>query len=153
MADTYSLIKPFTAKVNNSGFAVVDVTHSLNGIAWQVMQVGLALGLNAPSPQCAAIVNGIPFVSAVVMGTSVFSSLLGSAPIAMTSEFSGQPYPVLEAGDVMRVGVIGATSGDTFTVGAYVNEIPSPATTAALSNANQSSAGYIPRAGTRRWGG
>src|SRR5215472_5325940 len=67
-------------------------------------------------------------------------------------EFSGQPYPVLEAGDVMRVGVIGATSGDTFTVGAYVNEIPSPATTAALSNANQSSAGYIPRAGTRRWG-
>jgi hypothetical protein len=147
MTDTYTLIKPFTAKVNASGNAFVDVTHSIHGLAWQVMQVGLGLGVAAPSPQCAALVNGVPFVSSVLMAPSVFASL-SSAPIAMTSEFSGVPFPTLEAGDVMKIGVTGATSGDIFTVGVYINEIDSPATTAAIRGA---ASAYLPRAGTSRW--
>lgn len=148
MADTYSSIVPFTATVNASGFAYVDVTHSLHGLAWEVVQVGLGLGQLAPSPQVAALINGIPFVSTVVMAPSVFASLTGQAPIAMTSEFSGRPYPVLEAGDILKVGVTGANPGDVFTVGAYVNEIDSPASNAARAGAPS---GYIGRAGTARW--
>lgn len=148
MADTYTLIKPFTAKVNASGFASVDVGHSIHGLAWQVMQVGLGLGQAAPSPQCAALINGIPFVSSVLMAPSVFAQL-GGAPIAMTSEFSGSPVPTLEAGDVMKIAVSGAISGDVFTVGVYINEIDSPSSAAAQRGGGS---GYIPRSGTRRWG-
>lgn len=149
MADTYSSIHPFTATVNASGFAYVDVTHSLHGIAWEVVQIGLGLGLAAPSPQVAALINGIPFVSTVVMAPSVFANLTGQPPVAMTSEFSGKPYPLLEAGDVLKVGVTGATAGDVFTVGAYINEIDSPASAAARRGYPS---GYIPRSGTGRWG-
>lgn len=153
MSDSYSLIKPFTGSVNASGFAMVDVTHSLHGIAWEVVQVGMALGQNAPSPQVAALVNGIPLVSASVMVTSVFAMVPTSAPVAMTSCFYGPPYPVLEAGDHMIVGVLGANAGDVFTVGAYINEIVSPSVQA--SNANTATggpvSGYVPRAGIQRW--
>lgn len=153
MTETYTLIKPFTAPVNASGFSMVTVSHSLHGIAWEVVQVGMALGLPAPSPQVAAIVNGIPLVSAAVMVQSVFAASPGSAPVSMTSAFYGPPYVLLEAGDQMIVGVIGATAGDVFTVGAYVNEIESPSTAAA--NANVSSGGpirgYVSRSGTQRW--
>lgn len=147
MSTTYSLLKPFTATVNGSGFASVDVTQSLHGMAWQVVQVGLGLGQAAPSPQAAALVNGIPFVSTVVMAPSVFANL-ASAPIAMTSEFSGDPFVTLEAGDVLKIAVSGAIAGDIFTVGAYINEIPSPASQAAQA----SGYGYSqPRAGASRW--
>ena len=149
MADTYTLIKPFTAKVDGNGNAFVEVTHSIHGLAWQVMQVGIGLGQQAPSPQVAAMINGIPFVSSVVLAPSVFASIVGSVPLAMTTELTGPPYPTLEAGDKLTVGVTGANAGDTFLVGAYVNEINSPATAAAV--ANSGSDAYLPRSGTRRW--
>lgn len=154
-SDTYTLIKPFTAPVNASGFSMVTVTHTLQGIAWEVVQVGMSLAQAAPSPQVAAIVNGIPLVSAAIMVTSVFASSPGSAPVAMTSCFYGPPYVTLEAGDQMVVGVIGATPGDTFTVGAYINEVDSPSQAAANANivAGGPIAGYVsrPRTGTSRW--
>ena len=149
MADTYTLIKPFTAKVDGNGNAFVEVTHSIHGLAWQVMQVGIGLGQPAPSPQIAAMVNGIPFVSSVVLAPSVFASIVGSVPLAMTTELTGPPYPTLEAGDKLSIGVTGATPGDTFLVGAYVNEIDSPASAAALTHSGANA--YLPRSGTRRW--
>jgi hypothetical protein len=149
-SDTYSLIKPYTAAVNSNGFGVVQITQNNHGLAWQIMQIGMSLGLNANSPQCAANINSIPFVSSTVMATSVFASLTGQAPIALTSVFSGPPYPVLEAGDELTVGVIGATAGDTFTVGLFINEIQSPAQVAAIQGSQQANA-YVARPGTRRW--
>jgi len=147
---TYTLIKPFSATVDGNGHAVITISHSLQGIAWQIPQVGLSLGQMATSPEVAAAINGIPFVSSVVLGTSVFASLPGTGvpPIAMTTQFSGLPYPTLEAGDQFVIGVIGAAPGDTFTAGAYINEIPSPAQAAAASSNNSA---YIARAGTQRW--
>lgn len=151
MTDTYTLIKPFTAIVNASGQATITITQTIHGLAWQVMQIGLGLGQLAPSPQIAALVNGVPFVSSVVMAPSVFANFPGLAPLAMTTELTGPPYPVLEAGDQMLVGVTGANAGDTFTAAAYVNEVPSPAATAAANNQAVPSV-YIPRPGTQRWG-
>lgn len=90
----------------------------------------------------------MPYVTTVVMGTSVFANMTGAAPIAMSSEFTGPPYPVLEAGDKLTVGVTGATPGDVFTVVAYVNEVASPAGQKALASNN---AGFVSRAGTTRW--
>jgi hypothetical protein len=147
--DVYTLIKPFTTVVDANGNAVLEISHSIHGLAWQVMQIGLSLGKAAPSPQVAATINGIPFVSSVVMGTSVFASMPGSAPVAMTTELTGPPYPVLEAGDKMMVGVTGATAGDIFLAGAYINELESPATQAATQA--QFGAAYIGRPGARRW--
>jgi len=150
-SDVYSLIKPFTGPVdvNGNGFAVV--THNIHGLAWVVVQVGISLQQRASSPQVAAIVNGIPLVSSAVMVVSVFASLPGVAPIAMTTEFSGVPYPVLEAGDRLTVGVTGATPGDILTVGAFVNEIISPATQAAMEAGSNYAISHVSRAGTRRW--
>jgi hypothetical protein len=120
------LIKPFVATVNASGQAVVQVSHSLHGLVWKVYQLGMALGEVALTAQTAAHVNGIPLASTVIMQQSVFSGLtaLGQAPYAMESFMVGPPYPILSAGDFISVGVINATSGDTFTVGAYVEELP-----------------------------
>lgn len=134
--------------MNSQGQGFVEVTHSIHGLAWEVQQVGLGLGKAAPSPQVAALINGVPYVTTVVMGTSVFANMPGAAPIAMSSEFTGPPYPILEAGDKLTVGVTGAIAGDVFTVVAYVNELPSPAAQKALSSNN---AGFVPRPGTRRW--
>lgn len=132
--DTSSLIKPFTAKVGANGIAVVTVTQTNHGLAWVIFQLGLALNQAAPSPQVAAHVNGIPLAATVTMQNSAFASLVGQSPYAMESFFVGPPYINLEAGDQLVVAVTGANSGDTFSVGAYVNEIISPAMTMARSN-------------------
>lgn len=120
------LIKPFIATVNPSGQAVLKVQHSIHSLQWKVFQLGIALGQLAVTAQCAAHVNGIPLTSTVVMQQSVFASLqsLGEAPYAMETFMVGPPYPILAAGDYISVGVINATAGDTFTVGAYVDEYP-----------------------------
>lgn len=125
--NTPLLIKPFTAKVNAAGQALVNITHSLHGLSWIVYQIGFALGVNASSPQVAAHVNGIPLTSTTIMQISAFSAIVGQAPYAMETFFVGPPYINLEAGDTIACAVVGATPNDTFTAGAYVNEIISPA--------------------------
>ena len=117
------LIKPFTATVNSSGQAVLSITHSLHGIVWKVWQIGFGLGELAPSPQVGAHINGIPLAATVSMQPAVFSSISGQAPYAMESYMVGPPYPVLSAGDQIVCAVLGATSGDVFTAGAYVDEL------------------------------
>lgn len=149
--DTYSNIQPFTGPVDGNGNGYATITHSIHGLAWVVVQVGVSLQKPASSPQVAAIVNGIPLVSSAVMVRSVFASLPGVAPIAMTTEFSGVPYPVLEAGDRLVVGVTGATPGDVLTVGAFVNEVESPAAIAARNAAGDYAVSYVPRSGRARW--
>jgi hypothetical protein len=119
------LIKPFTATVNASGQATLKVTHNLHGLMWKVFQLGLGLGQTALTAQVAAHVNGIPLTSTVIMQLSVFASLTGEAPYAMESFMVGPPYPYLMAGDYITVGVINAVAGDSFTVGAYVEELDS----------------------------
>lgn len=118
------LIKPFTATVNASGQAVAVVSHGLHGLVWKVYQLGFALSQVAVFAQTAAHVNGIPLASNVVMQQSVFSQLaaLGQAPYAMESFMVGPPYIILSAGDQITCGVINAVAGDTFTVGAYIDE-------------------------------
>lgn len=125
------LIKPFTATVASNGIAVVTVTQTNHGLSWIVYQIGFALNKQAPSPQIAAHVNGIPLAATTTMQNSAFASLAAQSPYAMESFFVGPPYINLEAGDQMVCAVTGAISGDTFTVGAYVNELPSPAASAA----------------------
>jgi hypothetical protein len=126
-ADTSGLIKPFTGTVGSNGIAVVTVTQSIHGLAWIILQVGFALNIVASSAQVAAHVNGTPLAATVNMQPSAFASITGNSPYAMESFMVGPPYVTLEAGDQMVCAVISATPGDTFTVGAYVNEIPSPA--------------------------
>lgn len=148
-SNTPSLVKPFSGVVNGSGVATATITQSLHGIAWVVQQIGFSLGLAAPSPEVSALFNGVPFVSTLVMSNSPFSGLTGMAPVAMTAQFSGPPYPLLESGDAILLGVQGATAGDVFTIAAYINEIQSPATAAAQANAaaGGTTAAYIPRPG------
>lgn len=119
------LIKPFTAQVNASGQAVVQISHSLHGLSWRVYQIGMALGKTATGPQAAAHVNGVPLAATIVMQPSVFASIVGQAPYAMESFFNGPPYIDLEAGDVITCAVLGAVSGDIFTAAAYISEQPS----------------------------
>lgn len=118
------LIKPFVGIVNAQGQGIVNVSHSLHGIVWKVYQLGMALGQTALTAQCAAHINGIPLTSTVIMQPSVFAKfgVLGQAPYAMESFMVGPPYPILAAGDFIAVAVINATVGDSFTVGAYVEE-------------------------------
>lgn len=118
------LIKPFTATVNGSGQAVAIVTHGIHGLVWKVYQLGFALSQVSQLAQTAAHINGIPLASNVVMQQSVFAQLaaLGQAPYAMESFMVGPPYPILSAGDQLTCGVINAKPGDTFTVGAYIEE-------------------------------
>jgi len=117
------IIKPFTAQVNSSGYALLAITHSLHGLVWKVYQIGFALGQQATAAQVAAHVNGIPLAATIPMQVSVFSKFPTQAPYAMESFMVGPPYINLEAGDQIMVGVIGAISGDTFTAAAYVDEL------------------------------
>jgi hypothetical protein len=117
------LIKPFTASVNANGQAILNVMHSLHGLVWKVYQIGLALGQQAPSPQVAAHVNGIPLAATVTMQPSVFAQIPQQSPYAMESFMVGPPYINLSAGDMITVAVLAANPGDTFTVGAYIDEI------------------------------
>ena len=126
-ANTPSLIKPFTASVGSNGIAVAAVSQSIHGLAWTVYQIGFALGQQAPSPQVAAHFNSQPLVASATMQLSAFSSIAGQAPYAMEMFFYGPPYITLETGDQIVCAVIGANPGDTFSVAAYVDEIPSPA--------------------------
>jgi hypothetical protein len=120
------LLMPFTAQVNSSGQAIVQVTHSLSGKQWKVYQMGLALGelVTAGIAQVAASVNGAPLAASVNMQPSAFSQLntLGQPPYAMESFFVGPPYIYLQSGDMMTVGVVNANPGDTFTCGVYLIE-------------------------------
>lgn len=118
------LIKPFVVTVNASGQAVAVVMHNIHGLVWKVYQIGFGLGVAAPSPRVAAHINGIPLVASAPMQQSVFASIQGQAPYAMETFFYGPPYPVLSAGDQIACAVLGATAGDAFTVGAYVEERP-----------------------------
>jgi hypothetical protein len=149
--ETYTLIKPFNTIVDGNGHGVITLSQSIHGLAWQIMQIGLGLGKLAPSPQIAALINGVPFVSSVVMAPSVFANFPGLTPMAMTTELTGPPYPMLEAGDAMLIGVTGAIAGDVFTAAAYVNEIHSPAEQAAIAARYGQPDVYIPRAGRQRW--
>ena len=151
LSDTPSLIKTFTAPVNSSGIASVQITQSNHGLAWQVFQIGFALGQVATSPEIAAHFNGVPLVSSAAMQASVFANIPGAAPYAMEMFFYGPPYLVLESGDAITCAVMGANQGDTFTVAAYVQEIASPAMAAANNARAANAQAYIPRAGTRRW--
>lgn len=144
-----SLIKPFTAQVGSNGIAVVTITQTNHGLAWMVYQIGFALGKPAASPQVAAHFNSQPLVASAPMQVSAFAQIPTAAPYAMESFFYGPPYITLESGDQIVCAVNGAMNGDNFTATAYVQEIPSPATSAA-QQANFG-AGYIPRSGTRRW--
>lgn len=118
------LIKPFQGVVDDNGNCVVTVTQPLHGLVWKVFQIGFALGQVATFAQVAAHVNGIPLTSTVAMQQSVFANLanLGQAPYAMESFMVGPPYIILSAGDMIVCGCINAQPGDTFTVGAYVEE-------------------------------
>ena len=131
MENIATLIKPFTAMVGSNGIATLSITQSLHGISWIVYQIGFALGLPAPSPQVAAHMNSVPLVASATMQTSAFSQVPTDAPYASETFFYGPPYINLESGDQIVCAVIGATPGDVFTAGAYVNEIPSLAQTAA----------------------
>lgn len=120
--ETFTLIKPFQATVAANGQASVTITHSLQGIIWQIFQIGFALGKNAFNPQVGAHMNGIPLTSAVAMQPVAFTGF----PYAMESFFVGPPYVGLKAGDSITCAVIGATSGDVFTAGAYISEEQDP---------------------------
>lgn len=119
---TFSLIKPFTAPVASDGTATCIVTHSLQGILWQVFQIGFGLNQNAFQPQVGAHLNGIPLTASVAMQPVSFTGV----PYAMESYFVGPPYVGLKAGDQIVCSVVGATSGDVFTAGAYISEEPDP---------------------------
>jgi hypothetical protein len=117
------LIKPFTAPVNAQGQAIVRIRHDLHGLVWKVYQIGFGLGiLNNNPPQVAAHVNGIPLAGSAFMQQSVFASITGEPTYAMESFFVGPPYILLSSGDTITCAVLGATSGDSFTAGAYVEE-------------------------------
>jgi hypothetical protein len=154
VSDTYSLIKPYSVKTDGSGNGIIEVMHGLNGLAWEIQQIGLSLQQAAPSPQVGVLINSIPWVSSVVMGTSVFASIPGFAPVAMTTQLSERPWAILEAGDRMLIGVVGATPGDMFTAGLFLNEVRSPALGAAetsILTRGASVAGHLSRPGQRRW--
>lgn len=120
------LIKPFQSTVDASGQAVVYVQHDIHGLVWKVYQLGFALGQAAPSPQIGAHVNGIPLAATVTMQPSVFANITvqpyNQPPYAMESFMVGPPYVNLDAGDYIVCAVLGATAGDVFTVGAYIDE-------------------------------
>lgn len=122
-SDTFSLIKPFTVTVGSNGQAQVDIAHNINGLIWQVFQIGFALGITSSFAQVGAHLNGIPLTAAVVMQPVTFSGF----PYKMESYFVGPPYVGLRAGDKITCAVINATSGDTFTAGAYISEEQDPA--------------------------
>lgn len=151
MSNTSGLIKPFTAGVNANGIATVIITHTIHGLAWTVYQIGFGLAQQAPSPQVAAHLNGIPLVASAPMQVAAFASVAGAAPYAMEMFFYGPPYVTLESGDQLVCSVIGANSGDVFTAGAYVNEIQSPSLARAQRAGGDHAAAFIPRSGTRRW--
>ena len=121
--ETFTLIKPFVVKVNASGFGSVEITHSLQGIIWQVFQIGFALGQTAFNPQIGAHMNGIPLTSSVAMQPVAFTGF----PYAMESFFVGPPYVGLKAGDKIVCAVTGAAASDVFTAGAYISEEDDPA--------------------------
>jgi hypothetical protein len=119
------LIKPFQATVAMAGsttYAIAIIRHDLAGITWKVYQIGFGLGQNAPSPQVAAHVNGVPLAATVTMQSSVFANIPGQSPYAMESFFVGPPYMILSAGDQLVCAVLGANVGDTFTAAAYIEE-------------------------------
>lgn len=122
-SDTFSLIKPFTALVGSDGQATLAIEHTINGIIWQVFQIGFALGVKANFAQVGAHLNGIPLTAAVVMQPVSFDGF----PYKMESFFVGPPYVGLKAGDQIVCAVINAQGGDTFTAGAYISEEQDPA--------------------------
>ena len=107
---------PQTATVNSDGQAVITISQSVTANVWKVTQVTFGLGLLVASPQVAVTWNGIPLAASPVMQPNVFADLPSSAPYAMSAEMQGPPYIVLQAGDQLACGVLGATPGDTFTV-------------------------------------
>ena len=133
-ADTPTIIKPFTGTVGANGIAVVEISQQLHGLSWVIYQIGFALSQLAPSPQIAAHVNGIPLTATTTMQASAFAQIPTQSPYAMESFMVGPPYINLEAGDKLVCAVTGANPNDTFTVGAYVNEVISLAAQAARMN-------------------
>lgn len=122
VSDAFSLIHPVQAKVDDTGKATVEITHSLNGLVWKIFQIGFGLNISAFNAQVGAHFNGVPLTSAVQMQPVSFPGV----PYAMESYFVGPPYVILRAGDKLVCSVINATSGDVFTAGAYYSEDPDP---------------------------
>ena len=116
------LIKPFTARIDSTGKATLEIRHDIHGLVWKVFQIGFGLGVVANSAQVAANVNGVPLTTTVTMQVSVFAYMTGKAPYSMETFFYGPPYILLSAGDFIECGVISASPGDTFTAAAYVEE-------------------------------
>jgi hypothetical protein len=120
--ETYSLIKPFTAKVGANGQTSIPITHNQSGLIWQIFQIGFALGVSALTAQVGAHFNGIPLTSSVLMQPVMFVGV----PFAMESFFVGPPYVGLKAGDQIVCSVINASPGDIFTAGAFISEEQDP---------------------------
>lgn len=116
------LIKPYTQAVDASGHAIVTISHGLHGIQWKIYQVGFALGQSGGIPQVGALVNGQPLASTISLQPSVFGAIPGQPPFKLLSFMVGPPYILLKAGESMTCGLTGGTSGDTFTVTAYIDE-------------------------------
>lgn len=133
-SDVPTLIKPFQGQVQSNGIAVVTISQNNQGLSWIVYQIGFALGQQAPAPQVAAHYNSIPLVASVAMQLSAFASIPTAAPYAMETFFYGPPYVNLNAGDQLVCAVIGANSGDQFTIGVYVNEVVSPTAVSQAQN-------------------
>lgn len=121
-SDTFSLIKPFTATVGANGQATINITQAINGLIWQVFQIGFALNQPALTAQVGAHLNGIPLTSTVFMQAVNFIGF----PYKMESFFIGPPYVGLRAGDIIACAVLNATPGDTFTAGCFISEEQDP---------------------------
>jgi hypothetical protein len=117
-SDTFTEIQPFQATVNAGGQATLQITHAINGLIWQVFQIGFALNQTALNSQVGAHMNGIPLTAAVLMQQVMFPGF----PYLMESFFVGPPYVGLKAGDQITCSVINAVPGDVFTAGAYISE-------------------------------
>lgn len=117
-SDTIQLIKPFTTKVGSNGQASLTISHNINGLIWQVFQIGFGLNVTAINAQVGSHWNGIPLTSSVLMQPVMFQGV----PYAMESFFFGPPYLALKAGDQVVCSVINAVANDTFTAGAFISE-------------------------------
>jgi len=117
------LIKPFTGTVNSSGNALVQVTQGIADMVWVIYQLGLALNESAVFPQAGAQYNGVPLASSVALVPSPFSTFNGFSPYAMLGFMVGPPYLFLSTSDQLNMGLVGGTSGDTFTVAVFCDEL------------------------------
>lgn len=109
--------KVFTAQIDGSGKAQVDVTHSLHGLTWIVMQLSVQTGRLSNVATVSADFNGIPFITS--------AALQPNGKGGSSSNAGGQPYAFLQAGDKLTVYLQGGNTNDIFTVAAHLLEVDS----------------------------